>query len=59
MKLPLTFEWIDKQINEFKYLISKFDSNDDSDKRLRNIYQVHINTLETVRNVIELELLTK
>lgn len=57
--LPLTFDWIQREIDERKYMISQFNNDNPDDEMLRAIYNGQINALEAVRNVMTIELQAK
>jgi hypothetical protein len=56
--MTLTKKWINKQINEYETLINHPDLKDETEsvKRLKNGWQVTINTLKATLEVIELEI---
>ncbi len=54
--MKLTHEWVNKQIEDYKKMITGLDMNDSSDRKLNTIWSERVNTLESVLKVIELEM---
>ncbi len=56
--MKMTKEWVENQIKEYKVLLTHLDANDPNDKKLNTIWSSTLNTLNSVLEVINLEMTT-
>lgn len=54
--MQMTYEWVKKQINDYKRMLQILDEMNPDDQKLKTIWGATRNTLESVLKVMQIEM---